>query len=66
MAGQIIRFLQKKSLEVKKKFSSLAKNQLRIIPEFEFYIDDSLDYIDEIDRALKEGDNPIKWKFETY
>ena len=28
--------------------------------DFEFYIDDSLDYIEEIDRALKEGDNPIK------
>ena len=52
--------LQKKGLEVKKKFSSLAKNQLRVIPDFEFYIDDSLDYIDEIDKALKEEDNPIK------
>ena len=60
VASKSIRFLQKNRLEVKKKFSSLAKNQLRIIPEFEFYIDDSLDYIDEIDRALKEGDNPIK------
>ena len=60
MALKSINFLQKKGLEVKKKFSSLAKNQLRIIPNFEFYIDDSLDYIDEIDKALKEGDNPIK------
>ena len=56
----LFRSLQKKGLEVKKKFSSLAKNQLRVIPDFEFYIDDSLDYIDEIDKALKEGDNPIK------
>ena len=60
MASKSINFLQKKGLEVKKKFSSLAKNQLRIIPDFEFYVDDSLDYIDEIDKALKEGDNPIK------
>ncbi len=28
--------------------------QLRIIPELQFYIDDSLDYIDNIDRLLKE------------
>lgn len=27
--------------------------QLRVIPELEFYIDDSLDYIDNIDRLLK-------------
>lgn len=26
--------------------------QLRVIPELEFYIDDSLDYIDNIDRLL--------------
>ncbi len=60
MASKSISLLQKKGLEVKKKFSYLAKNQLRIIPDIEFYIDDSLDYIDEIDKALKKGDNPIK------
>ena len=27
--------------------------QLRVIPSLEFYIDDSLDYIDNIDRLLK-------------
>lgn len=27
--------------------------QLRVIPELEFYIDDSLDYIDKIDDLLK-------------
>jgi ribosome-binding factor A len=28
--------------------------QLRVVPELHFYIDDSLDYIDNIDRLLKE------------
>lgn len=28
-------------------------NQLRIIPELRFFIDDSLDYIDHIDELLK-------------
>lgn len=28
--------------------------QLRIVPQLEFFIDDSLDYIDNIDRLLKE------------
>ncbi|MCW3788727.1 30S ribosome-binding factor RbfA [Plebeiibacterium sediminum] len=27
--------------------------QLRVVPELQFYIDDSLDYIDNIDRLLK-------------
>jgi ribosome-binding factor A len=30
-----------------------VKNQLRIIPELEFFIDDSLDYIEKIDNLLK-------------
>jgi ribosome-binding factor A len=28
--------------------------QLRIVPQLDFHIDDSLDYIDNIDRLLKE------------
>ncbi|MFV0469468.1 MAG: 30S ribosome-binding factor RbfA [Dysgonomonas sp.] len=31
--------------------------QLRIIPEFVFYLDDSLDYLEKIDKLLKTADN---------
>jgi len=37
-----------------------TKNQLRRMPEMMFLIDDSLDYIEDIDKALKGEDNPIK------
>jgi len=37
-----------------------TKNQLRRMPELFFFIDDSLDYIDHIDKALKGEDDPIK------
>ena len=30
-----------------------VRNQLRIVPELRFFIDDSLDYIDHIDELLK-------------
>jgi len=30
-----------------------VRNQLRIIPELRFFIDDSLDYIEHIDELLK-------------
>ena len=33
-------------------------NQLRIIPELRFFIDDSLDYIDHIDELLKKCTTP--------
>ena len=47
--------------EIKKKLSFLLKHQLRIIPDIAFFIDDSFDYIDKIDEALKGGGkNPIK------
>jgi ribosome-binding factor A len=36
------------------------KNQLRRVPDLSFFIDDSLDYIDRIEKELKEGENPLK------
>ncbi len=37
-----------------------TKNQLRRMPELSFYLDDSLEYIDGIERSLKKGENPIE------
>ena len=38
-----------------------TKNQLRRMPELSFYVDDSLDYIDNIEAALRGDENdPIK------
>ena len=38
-----------------------TKNQLRRMPQLSFYGDDSLDYIDSIDSALKgKEENPIE------
>ena len=39
--------------------SQKIKNQLRKTPELTFFIDDSLDYIENINSALKNPDNPI-------
>ena len=36
-----------------------TKNQLRRVPELNFFLDDSLDYIDEIEKSLKGKENPI-------
>ena len=45
--------------------SSLIKNQIRLIPSINFKIDDSLDYIEKIETALKAGGNPIKGNNES-
>ena len=39
--------------EIKYKLGNRIRNQLRAVPELEFYEDDSLDYIDNINSLLK-------------
>lgn len=38
--------------EIRRYVGNVLRNQLRVIPELEFFEDDSLDYIDNIDRLL--------------
>jgi ribosome-binding factor A len=38
--------------EIRFELGSRVRNQLRIIPEIQFFLDDSLDYIDRIDDLL--------------
>jgi len=44
---------------IKHELAKRTKHQLRRMPELLFFIDDSLEYIDQIDRSLKGTDNPI-------
>lgn len=44
---------------IKHELAKRTKHQLRRMPELLFFIDDSLEYIDQIDRSLKGIDNPI-------
>ncbi len=38
---------------------SAPKHQLRRMPNLEFFIDDSLDYIENIEKSMKGEENPI-------
>ena len=44
---------------IKHEISQRTRHQLRRTPNFMFFIDDSSDYIEKIDRSLKGTDNPI-------
>jgi ribosome-binding factor A len=46
--------------KIKHQIAQLTKNQLRKMPDLSFYNDDSLEYIDKIDKAVKGEENPIK------
>ena len=45
---------------IKHDLSQKMKNQLFKIPKLSFYIDDSLDYIEKIEKELKTGSNPFR------
>jgi ribosome-binding factor A len=45
---------------IKHDLSQRVKLQLRKVPNLIFYIDDSLEYIEQIDRALSGQENPIE------
>ncbi|WP_417557949.1 30S ribosome-binding factor RbfA [Mesoflavibacter zeaxanthinifaciens] len=45
---------------IRHEIAQRTKNQLRRMPQLMFYIDDSLEYIDKIEKSLKGEDNPIE------
>lgn len=47
------------TVPIRHDLSQRMKNQLRRVPNLNFYLDDSLDYIDKIDDALKAESDPI-------
>lgn len=52
-ADKVIEDLNKKVPEIRFELGNRIRHNVRRIPELRFYLDDSLDYIDKIDQALK-------------
>ena len=46
--------------KIKHQIAQLTKHQLRKMPDLTFYNDDSLEYIEQIEKAVKGEANPIK------
>ena len=44
---------------IRHELSQRTRHQLRRMPQLEFFIDDSLEYIDGIERSLKGEENPL-------
>ncbi len=53
-AEEIINNVNANASRLRYTLGTLERHQLRIIPELKFFIDDSLDYVENIDRLLKE------------
>lgn len=53
-ANEVVNHLNENIKAIRFELGNRVRHQLRIIPEIRFYIDDSLDYIENIDKLLKE------------
>ncbi len=50
---QVLETVRERTAAIRGQLGNLIRNQVRIIPALYFYLDDSLDYIENIDRLLK-------------
>lgn len=53
-AKELIDNINAQTSQIRYELGRLERHQLRIIPELKFFIDDSLDYIENIDNLLKQ------------
>jgi len=51
---ELLQNIEQNTKQIRYTLGQRVRNQLRIIPELRFFIDDSLDYIDRIDELLKQ------------
>ena len=50
---ELLQNIQRNTSQIRYELGTRVRNQLRIIPELRFFIDDSLDYIERIDELLQ-------------
>lgn len=46
--------IEEHSAQIKKELTSRVRHQLRSMPQLTFYIDDTLDYVDKMEKLFKE------------
>ncbi|RKS55355.1 ribosome-binding factor A [Gillisia mitskevichiae] len=56
---EILNDLNEIKYKIKHELAQRTKHQLRRMPDLTFYVDDSLEYIDQIEKSMKGEDNPI-------
>ncbi|WP_026754420.1 30S ribosome-binding factor RbfA [Sediminibacter sp. Hel_I_10] len=59
-AAELIKGIRSNTPLIRHELAQRTRHQLRRMPNLEFFIDDSLEYIERIEKSLKREDNPIK------
>ena len=58
-AKELVEGIRSNTPFIRHEMAQRTKNQLRRMPNLEFFVDDSLEHIDKIEQSLKRTDNPI-------
>ena len=59
-AGELLKGIRSNTPLIRHELAQRTRHQLRRMPTLEFFIDDSLEYIDNIERSLKGEEDPNK------
>lgn len=59
-AAEVLKGIKETQPAIRHELARRTRNQLRRMPDLNFYLDDSLDYIDKIEESLKKGEDPIE------
>lgn len=59
-AETLLEGIKSNTSSIRHELAQRTRHQLRRMPQLFFYIDDSLDYIENIERSLKGENDPIK------
>lgn len=59
-AQEIMKGITSNQPLIKHELAQRTRHQLRRVPELSFFLDDSLDYIENIEKSLKGNENPIE------
>ncbi len=52
-SGQVMKAVTDNEWRIRKALGQRIRNQLRVVPELSFFLDDSLEYIENIENLLK-------------
>jgi ribosome-binding factor A len=52
----VMAMIDKKNKEIRKLFGAQIRHQARIVPELKFFLDDSLNYVEKIEKLLKDSE----------
>lgn len=59
-AHELLEGMQANKALLRHELAQRTRNQLRRVPELHFFLDDSLEYLDQIEQSLKREEDPIK------